>query len=176
MIPKGQTIEGRDYTLRNDGAWIFTREYLLSRGTCCQSICLNCPYEHSKENLKIESMRPVISMVPSWTETLVHARARVVGRTRFCVHPTDAVKNVSVLGGTKTLAQDADLKMRELVEIAGRQVHEEMRTLRRRARVRNYRRRRCRDGFPASGFSTCARTDRRRARPSATQGRHGRAV
>lgn len=63
-------------------------------------------------------MRPVISMVPSWTETLVHARARVVGRTRFCVHPTDAVKNVSVLGGTKTLAQDADLKMRELVEIA----------------------------------------------------------
>lgn len=102
-----RSIEGRDYNVREDGAWVFSREYLISRGTCCGSKCLNCPYEFSREGLDRAAMRPVVSMVPSWTETLIAARLNVVGRTRFCIHPKDAIQKIPSLGGTKTLAVDA---------------------------------------------------------------------
>lgn len=46
----------------------------------------------------------VVSLVPSWTETLIEAGADVVGRTRFCIHPRTEVPAV---GGTKSF--DADL-------------------------------------------------------------------
>ena len=45
----------------------------------------------------------VISMVPSWTETLIHCGVDVVGRTRFCIHPENKVKSISAVGGTKNL-------------------------------------------------------------------------
>jgi hypothetical protein len=40
-------------------------------------------------------------MVPSWTETLLRAGIPVVGRTRYCIHPTDLVRDIPVVGGTK---------------------------------------------------------------------------
>lgn len=43
----------------------------------------------------------VVSLVPSWTETLLEAGANVVGRTRFCVHPQQGVKDIPTIGGTK---------------------------------------------------------------------------
>lgn len=45
----------------------------------------------------------IVSLCPSQTETLfaLGLRGRIVGRTRYCIHPTDAVKEVSVVGGTK---------------------------------------------------------------------------
>ncbi|MEK7355220.1 MAG: helical backbone metal receptor, partial [Bdellovibrionota bacterium] len=43
----------------------------------------------------------VISLVPSWTETLIEAGVDVIGRTRFCVHPQRRVKAIPVVGGTK---------------------------------------------------------------------------
>lgn len=49
----------------------------------------------------------VVSLVPSWTETLLECGVEVVGRTRFCVHPERA-KTIPVVGGTK------DLKLAEL--------------------------------------------------------------
>ncbi len=36
-------IEGIDYYLE-DGLFVFTREFLLRRGYCCESGCRNCPY------------------------------------------------------------------------------------------------------------------------------------
>lgn len=45
----------------------------------------------------------VVSMVPSWTETLIEAGVDVVGRTRFCIHPSDKVKSIPVVGGTKDI-------------------------------------------------------------------------
>lgn len=48
----------------------------------------------------------VVSLVPSWTETLLECGVNVVGRTRFCVHPSAAVAGIPAVGGTKDL--DAD--------------------------------------------------------------------
>lgn len=48
----------------------------------------------------------VVSLVPSWTETLVECGVEVVGRTRYCVHPA-AVKGIPVVGGTKDLSLSA---------------------------------------------------------------------
>jgi len=45
-------IEGVDYILV-DGYRVFTEEYLLKRGYCCQNFCKNCPYKNKKENGKI---------------------------------------------------------------------------------------------------------------------------
>lgn len=54
-----------------------------------------------------EVMR-VISMVPSWTETLIESNVDVVGRTRFCIHPKDKIAHIPVVGGTK------DIKVQEI--------------------------------------------------------------
>jgi ABC-type Fe3+-hydroxamate transport system substrate-binding protein len=45
----------------------------------------------------------VISLVPSLTETLIEADVEVVGRTRFCIHPGEKVKSITVVGGTKNV-------------------------------------------------------------------------
>jgi ABC-type Fe3+-citrate transport system substrate-binding protein len=43
----------------------------------------------------------IVSMVPSWTETLIAAGAHVVGRTRFCIHPKEKLASIPAVGGTK---------------------------------------------------------------------------
>jgi hypothetical protein len=45
----------------------------------------------------------VVSLVPSWTETLIECGVNVVGRTRFCVHPSHVVEDIPVVGGTKDI-------------------------------------------------------------------------
>jgi hypothetical protein len=36
--------EGRDYYIEN-GLFVFTGEFLLKRGYCCESGCRHCPYQ-----------------------------------------------------------------------------------------------------------------------------------
>jgi iron complex transport system substrate-binding protein len=48
----------------------------------------------------------VVSLVPSWTETLLDCGVNVVGRTRFCVHPEGRVDAIPSVGGTKDLELD----------------------------------------------------------------------
>ncbi|WP_420318078.1 ABC transporter substrate-binding protein [Ekhidna sp.] len=55
--------------------------------------------------------RRIVSLVPSQTEFLIDIGAPVVGRTKFCVHPTDQVKDLPVIGGTKNFHID---KIRQL--------------------------------------------------------------
>lgn len=43
----------------------------------------------------------VISLVPSWTETLIEAGIEVVGRSRYCIHPQPQVSRIPKVGGTK---------------------------------------------------------------------------
>ena len=54
----------------------------------------------------------VVSLVPSWTETLLHSGVEIIGRTRFCIHPSLVVQDIPVVGGTKEVDWDLirDLK------------------------------------------------------------------
>lgn len=95
-----ELIKNRDFTLDSQGRMVLSREYLCARGSCCGSRCTHCPFENRKAE---PSGRPVISMVPSLTETLFSAGVRLIGRTRFCIHPAAGVKSIPVFGGTKSL-------------------------------------------------------------------------
>lgn len=54
----------------------------------------------------------VVSMVPSWTETLLRANIDVVGRTRFCIHPPQKITNIPIVGGTKEVSWDLVLDLK----------------------------------------------------------------
>ncbi|MBC7530324.1 MAG: hypothetical protein H7318_02035 [Oligoflexus sp.] len=44
-------IEGIDFTIDEaTGYLIFTREYHLKRGSCCESGCRHCPYGYKKKD------------------------------------------------------------------------------------------------------------------------------
>jgi len=45
----------------------------------------------------------IVSLVPSLTELLfdLGLRERIVGRTRFCIHPKESIADVPIVGGTK---------------------------------------------------------------------------
>jgi ABC-type Fe3+-hydroxamate transport system substrate-binding protein len=48
----------------------------------------------------------VVSLVPSITEALFDlglTENEVIGRTKFCIHPSEKVKNIAVIGGTKNI-------------------------------------------------------------------------
>ncbi|CAA7385785.1 ABC transporter substrate-binding protein [Chryseobacterium fistulae] len=48
----------------------------------------------------------VVSLVPSITEALFDlglTEKEVIGRTKFCIHPQEKVKNVPIIGGTKNI-------------------------------------------------------------------------
>lgn len=88
-----ELIEGRDYVIEN-GNLVFTAYYLRERGHCCGNGCRNCPYSFDND-------KKVISLVPSWTDTLVRCGVTVIGRTRFCVHPAGQVECIPKVGETK---------------------------------------------------------------------------
>lgn len=50
----------------------------------------------------------IVSLCPSITETLyaLGLSAQVVGRTRYCIHPEDQVRQAAVVGGTKQVKDD----------------------------------------------------------------------
>ncbi len=51
----------------------------------------------------------IVSLVPSITEALFDlglTTKEVVGRTKFCIHPSDEIQNVEVVGGTKNIKID----------------------------------------------------------------------
>jgi ABC-type Fe3+-hydroxamate transport system substrate-binding protein len=62
-------------------------------------------YQHILSHKKPEKL---ISLVPSLTETLIYCglETKVAGRTRYCIHPEEIVKNIIKTGGTK----DPDLE------------------------------------------------------------------
>ena len=43
---KEPLVEGRDYELNEQGLMVFTKFWHLSRGYCCGSGCLHCPWKH----------------------------------------------------------------------------------------------------------------------------------
>lgn len=93
-------ILNRDFYLEGHFE-VITSEAHLIRGLCCQSGCRHCPYKEKNSGPRI------VSLVPSWTETLIHAGANVVGRTRFCHYPKSIITKCKIVGGTKNLSFDA---------------------------------------------------------------------
>ena len=51
----------------------------------------------------------IVSLCPSQTETLfaLSLEGRIVGRTRYCIHPAEKVAFVPIVGGTKKVDMDA---------------------------------------------------------------------
>ncbi|MBY0585840.1 hypothetical protein K2X85_01625 [bacterium] len=58
-MPPSKLEEGRDYVVE-DGMFVFTAEYLLRRGHCCQSGCRHCPYGFSKEQDESPSREEIV--------------------------------------------------------------------------------------------------------------------
>jgi hypothetical protein len=50
--------EDEDYYVNDDGFFVFTKEYLLARGYCCESGCRHCPYGFKKKGGKEEPDSP----------------------------------------------------------------------------------------------------------------------
>lgn len=53
----------------------------------------------------------IVSLVPSITEFLLDLGANVVGRTKFCIHPKEQIKNIPIIGGTKNFRFDDIYKL-----------------------------------------------------------------
>jgi ABC-type Fe3+-hydroxamate transport system substrate-binding protein len=56
-----------------------------------------------------ENPQRIVSLVPSQTELLfaLGLGDKIVGRTKFCIHPAEKVANVNVIGGTKNFHLEA---------------------------------------------------------------------
>lgn len=65
----------------------------------------------------------IISLVPSLTELMVDLglEKQLVGRTRFCIHPEDKVKNIEIIGGTKNPNIDKIIDMDPDLVIANKE-------------------------------------------------------
>src|SRR5436190_3634162 len=49
-------VEGVDYYLDENGYFVFTVKYLLSRGHCCQNGCRHCPYGYQQISATRDSL------------------------------------------------------------------------------------------------------------------------
>lgn len=69
----------------------------------------------------------IVSLVPSIAETLFDfglSENEVIGRTKFCIHPENKVKNVSIIGGTKNLNIDKIIALNPDLIIANKEENE----------------------------------------------------
>jgi iron complex transport system substrate-binding protein len=75
----------------------------------------------------------IVCLCPSLTETLfaLGAGERVIGRTRFCVHPQPAVETVPVVGGTKdvNLQRVVELKPDLVIAVCEENVQDQVQTI-----------------------------------------------
>lgn len=81
----------------------------------------------------------IVSLVPSLTELLIDLdlEERLAGRTRFCVHPKEAVEKIPIVGGTKNPRVDKILGMEPDFVVANREENrpEDVRRLQEHTRV-----------------------------------------
>ncbi len=66
-------------------------------------------FDQIGRNLNVnETPRRIISLVPSITELLddIGLIGQLVGRTKFCIHPKEALKPIQIVGGTKQIHLD----------------------------------------------------------------------
>ncbi|MEC5157215.1 ABC transporter substrate-binding protein [Chryseobacterium sp. MP_3.2] len=71
----------------------------------------------------------IVSLVPSITETLFDFGLTgndVIGRTKFCIHPENLVKNVPIIGGTKNLNIEKIIALKPDLIIANKEENEKL--------------------------------------------------
>ena len=71
----------------------------------------------------------IISLVPSITETLFDfglTSNEIIGRTKFCIHPENLVKEVEVIGGTKNLNIEKIRALKPDLIIANKEENEKL--------------------------------------------------
>lgn len=120
-----EPIEGVDYVVE-DGRWVLSASMLARRGTCCGSGCRSCPYVPPRTGAPDARVgwplsAPVVSLVPSWTETLFAIGVRPAARTKFCIHPEGAVSAVPRAGGTKSVDLDVVRELAPRLAVLDRQ-------------------------------------------------------
>jgi ABC-type Fe3+-hydroxamate transport system substrate-binding protein len=73
------------------------------------------------------SFKRIISLVPSLTELMIDlgCAGQLAGRTRFCIHPEEVVKNIPIIGGTKNPRVDKILNMKPDFIIANKEENRE---------------------------------------------------
>lgn len=70
----------------------------------------------------------IISLVPSITEALFDLglnSSKVIGRTKFCIHPKEMVRDVEIIGGTKNLNADKIKALNPDLIIANKEENEQ---------------------------------------------------
>ncbi|MDQ0476877.1 ABC transporter substrate-binding protein [Chryseobacterium sp. MDT2-18] len=71
----------------------------------------------------------IISLVPSITETLFDfglTADEVIGRTKFCIHPLNLMRNVEIIGGTKNLNIEKIKSLQPDLIIANKEENEKL--------------------------------------------------
>lgn len=73
-----------------------------------------------------EAPARIVSLVPSLTETLVHlgAHHRLVGVTRYCIHPEDLLRRLPRVGGTKNPSVEKILSLAPDLVVANAEENE----------------------------------------------------
>ncbi|MEM8893788.1 MAG: helical backbone metal receptor [Bacteroidota bacterium] len=75
----------------------------------------------------VNQPQSIISLVPSQTELLVDLGLgdRLVGRTKFCIHPEDHVKQIPSVGGTKKVKLDKIAELQPDLIIGNKEENEQ---------------------------------------------------
>jgi hypothetical protein len=62
-----ELIEKEDYYLDENGLLVFTKKYLLQRGTCCGNGCRHCPFNY--QNVSEPERRKLLLMIDEKRKT-----------------------------------------------------------------------------------------------------------
>lgn len=71
----------------------------------------------------------IISLVPSITKSIIDVglgNNDLVGRTKFCIHPAEKVKNIPVIGGTKNINLEKIESLKPDLIIANKEENEKL--------------------------------------------------
>lgn len=88
---------------------------------CTDQLGRTITLNFEQDNLKI------VSLVPSQTEYLfdIGLAENIVGITKFCIHPADAIKNKTIIGGTKNINIEKILALQPSIVFANKEENEQ---------------------------------------------------
>ena len=72
---------------------------------------------------KTKREKSIISLVPSLTELLFELGLgkQIIGRTKFCIHPATAIKQIPIMGGTKNIQIEKVINLQPDIIIANKE-------------------------------------------------------